>query len=72
MTYINKQLLDEFRRYLDKKGIAYRDGKGEYQALQVNLNSKWEILYLSKETPIHAHSKTDVMSEVVKSFLQTL
>ena len=72
MTSINKNHIDAFKVYLDKEGIPYRDGKGDYQALQLCINSKWEVLYLSKATPNHANAKTEASSTVVKSFLQTL
>lgn len=72
MTSINKNFMATFKKYLDKEGIPYRDGKGEYQALQIYLNSRWEVLYLSKATPLHANAKTEALSKVVKSFLQTI
>lgn len=72
MTSINKNYIDTFKTYLDKEGIPYRDGKGDYQFLQVCVNSKWEVLYLSKATPNHANAKTEALSNVVKCFLQTL
>lgn len=71
MTSINKQHLEDFMQYLDKQGIAYRDGKGEYQALQVYYGGAWGILYLSKTTPDHANAKTDAMSDLVESFLKS-
>ena len=53
------------------KVFPHRAGKGEYQALQVYYGGAWEILYLSKSTPDHANAKTDTMSYVVKSFLNS-
>lgn len=72
MAAINKEYLEKFKQYLDKQAIPYRDGKGDYQWLQVCINGKWDVLYLSKSTPNHANAKTEPMTQVVKSFLTTL
>lgn len=45
-TFCPLSRLDAFADFVMKKGCPNHHGKGSYQALQVYVNGKWEILYL--------------------------
>ena len=46
-TFCPLSRLDAFADFVMKRGCPNRHGKGSYQALQVYVNGKWEILYLA-------------------------
>jgi len=51
---LHKTQLDEFKRYLTGRGIAFRDGKGPYQALQVmTMNDGWQCVYERNDMKEH-------------------
>ncbi len=51
---LHKTQLEEFKRYLEGRGIAYRKGKGSYQALQVmTLNNGWQCVYERNDMKEH-------------------
>ena len=51
---LHKNKLEDFKKYLDARGIAYRPGKGTWQELQV-LTSKhgWQCIYSRADMPEH-------------------
>lgn len=61
--------LEAFKKWLDNKGIAWRDGKGVTQAMQVCTEGDgWGILYNVADTPYHLKVGINV-SELVAEFL---
>jgi hypothetical protein len=66
---LHKTKLDDFKEYLNSQGIAYRDGKGDYQALQV-LTPKdgWQCIYIKHKMPEHFSVQAKLMP-VVRQFL---
>lgn len=52
MLHISK--LEEFKNWLDGKGIAHRPGKGDWQVLQVCKDGQhWNCVYTRLEMPEH-------------------
>lgn len=46
--------LEEFKQFLISSGIAYRDGKGPYQALQVQTEQNgWQVVFIKNNMPEH-------------------
>lgn len=46
--------LDEFKKFLDKEGLQHRDGRGEWQVLQVCKDGKhWNNVYSRLNMPEH-------------------
>lgn len=39
---LKQEEIDRFKSYLDSRGIAWTDGKGEYQLMQVHLIGVWQ------------------------------
>lgn len=42
---IHKSEFNGFKKFLNDSGISYRDGKGDWELIQVNLNGKWQAIY---------------------------
>ena len=51
---LHKSKLEDFKEYLNSRGVAYRPGKGTWQVLQV-LTSKsgWQCIYSKAAMPEH-------------------
>lgn len=65
--HINK--LDDFKKYLDSQGIAYRPGKGAYQVLQVQTSKHgWQCIFKRHNMPEH-YSINDKLYPLVRQFL---
>ena len=67
-TYLARKSLPAFKDWLDSQSIAYRPGRGEYQALQVKRSSGWEILYSSPNYPDHYKAGSNKLAELVREF----
>lgn len=51
---LHKTKLQEFKKFLDAEGIAYRPGKGDYQVLQVeHPEHGWVVIYEKLHSPEH-------------------
>lgn len=51
---LHKNKLEDFKAWLDKKGIKHRPGKGAFQVLQVNnVKNYWNAVYERIEMPEH-------------------
>ena len=68
---LNKKLLEDFMRFLDRRLIAYRPGKGTYQVLQVRLYRGWGAIYENGHCPEH-YTLTQNLVPLVEAFMKTL
>lgn len=50
-TFCSLSRMEDLADYLQTKNLPIREGKGQFQAMQVYINDKWEILYLSNAYP---------------------
>ena len=51
---LHKTKLEEFKSFLDKEGLPYRDGKGDWQVLQVCKDGKhWNSVFIRLDMPEH-------------------
>lgn len=68
---LHKNKLDEFKAFLDMHGLSYRQGKGEYQVLQV-LTEKhgWQVIYSRHDMPEH-YTVSDKLYPMVRDFINT-
>lgn len=67
-VFLLRERLEAFKRWLDRRGIAYRNGKGDYQALQVYITSAWHVLHAGKAYPYH-YKALGALGEEVSAFL---
>lgn len=66
---LHKTKLESFKKYLDSQGISYREGKGDYQALQVKTGRHgWQCIYEKNEMPEH-YSVQDKLMYLIREFL---
>jgi hypothetical protein len=66
---LNKSKLDDFKKYLNSRGIAFRSGKGETQVLQVmSVSDGWGCLYKRKDMPDHYRSDSKTESVIIGFF----
>lgn len=64
---LHKTKLEDFKSYLDEKGIPYRPGKGDYQILQVqHPDHGWLVIYSKLEAPEHYSVPWKLTSTVEK------
>ena len=65
---LRKSKLEDFKKYLDSIGVAYRPGKGTWQELQV-LTSKWgwQCLYNKTDMPEY-FTMQDKLTSLVESY----
>jgi adenylate kinase family enzyme len=65
---LHKTQLDEFKKYLADRGIAFRDGKGQYQVLQVmTLSEGWGCVYERNDMKEH-FTVQDKLNPIVIGF----
>ena len=51
---LHKDKLEEFKLWLDSKGLQHRPGRGDYQALQVCKDGKhWNCVFTRHDMPEH-------------------
>lgn len=67
---LHKTKLEEFKEYCNDNGIAYRDGKGNYQVLQVMTTKGWKVIYKRDDMPEHFTVDDNVMP-IVREYLQS-
>ena len=66
---LHKDKLEDFKKYLDCRGIAYRPGKGDYQVLQVDVPSRgWQAVYSRNDMPEH-FTVNFAMLDLVRDFI---
>ena len=67
---LHKNKLEPFKVWLDDQNIAYRPGKGDWQALQVHhpLHG-WQVLYERAEMPEHL-TVAQKLVELVRQFIR--
>lgn len=53
IIFLNRTRLGAFKTWLDAQSVAYRDGKGEDQVLQVFDDDMWHVLHSGKAYPEH-------------------
>ena len=63
--------LDAFKRYLTTKSIPYREGKGDYQVMQVYYKNKWIPIYRRNEMPEHFSIHVE-MCKLVRDFIANI
>ena len=65
---LHKTHLEEFKRFLRDEAIAYRDGKGQYQVLQVQTpESGWQVVFSKGSMPEH-YSVNSALMPLVRMF----
>ena len=66
---LHKTKLEDFKSYLNDYGIAYREGKGDYQILQVlTLDNGWQCIYERGNMPEH-FTIQDKLMPVIEKYL---
>lgn len=65
LLHISK--LEDFKSWLKDQKIPYRDGKGEYQVIQVKtIKFGWQVVYRRKEATEHYSINAKLVSTVEK------
>ena len=68
---LHKNKLEGFKQFLDDKGIAYRQGKGCFQVIQVDIPGfGWQPLFEKLEAPEH-YSVPNRMLSLVREYIRT-
>lgn len=66
LLHISK--LEAFKQFLARNNIQFRDGKGEFQVLQVFINSKWSPIYRRNDMPEHFTIQAE-LKKIVRKFI---
>ena len=67
---LHKDKLDDFKQFLNDRGIAYRPGRGAYQALQVFTElSGWQCIHSRADMPEH-YTVQDKLMPLVRRYLE--
>ena len=67
---LHKSKLEDFKEYLNLRGIAHRPGKGTWQELQVlTLEDGWQCIYSRVDMPEHLTIQDKLIS-LIKSYLR--
>ena len=66
---LHKTHLEEFKQFLrDEAHVAYRDGKGQFQVLQVQTpENGWQVVFRKNSMPEH-YSVNDKLMPLVNLF----
>lgn len=67
---LHKTRLNEFREWCGLNGIECRDGRGDYQVLQVHIGHKWHAIYDRVYMPEHLTVPVPLLS-MVRRFIHT-
>jgi len=68
---LHKSKLNDFKEYLDSKDIAYRPGKGPWQALQVQVPIHgWQCIFIRANMLEH-YTVQDKLYFTVKRYLRS-
>jgi hypothetical protein len=65
---LHKTKLDAFKYWLDEQGIPRRDGKGNYQVMQVMTHKGWQVVF-DKHTDEH-FTVNEVLVPMVVRFIR--
>ena len=68
-VYLPKERIHEFVAWLDKRGISHREGRGDYQVIQVIYDGKPQPLYRSYKYP-HDYKAIKPLNYLVMKFLK--
>lgn len=52
-SLLHKNKLSEFKSWCEANGFECRDGRGDYQVLQVKVDAKWHVVYARNYMPEH-------------------
>lgn len=67
---LHKSMLSQFKDWLDRKRIQRREGKGEFQVMQVAWpDGQWNCVYDRIDAPEH-YTVTRPMEPLVRRFIQ--
>jgi len=62
---LHKTHLEEFKQFLMSEGIAYREGKGQYQIMQAQTqDAGWQAVFIKNEMPEHYSVNSKLMPTV--------
>jgi hypothetical protein len=67
---LHKNRLNEFREWCGANGFECRDGRGEYQVLQIKKGTQWHVLYERAYMPEHLTVPIPLLS-IVRRFIAT-
>jgi hypothetical protein len=65
---LHKNKLDEFRAWCAENSIEVRDGKGEYQLMQVRVDNQWLVIYSRLYMPEHV-TVPNGLTRLVRQFV---
>jgi hypothetical protein len=67
---LHKSKIDDFKTWLDLTETPYRDGKGEWQALQVKTAKHgWQVVYSRADMPEH-YTVSESLAPLVRAFIR--
>lgn len=70
LLHISK--LDAFKEWLDDEGTAWRDGRGDYQVIQIYLpTGQWACVYSRHDMPEH-YTTDRRLDSFVKQFIRDM
>ena len=67
---LHKSKLEEFKRWLQTQGIAYRDGKGDYQVIQVEHPEHGYLVIYEKLDSKEHYSVPWKLTPIVIAFIE--
>lgn len=70
-SVLHKSSLDAFKEWLSVNGYEFRNGKGCYQVMQVNVNGKFTPVYDSAKHSREHYSVQDELMPTVRAFLRS-
>jgi len=66
-NFLQKDKLEDFKRFCDERNIPYRPGKGQWQVLQVLTEDfEWKVIYKRLEMPEHYSLDERLVPTVLK------
>lgn len=66
---LHKNKLEKFKNWLDENDIPHRDGKGEYEVIQIMTKDGWQKIYKRLNMPEHLTIQ-DKIYPLIKRFLK--
>lgn len=65
---LHKKHLDEFKSWLQGRGVPHRPGKGDWQVLQVEVQGVWYAVYKRAFMPEHLTVAGNKLEKLVRKF----
>lgn len=65
---LHKKHLDEFKSWLQGRGVPHRPGKGDWQVLQVKCGNEWQAVYERIFMPEHLTVAGNKIEKLVRRF----